>query len=119
MTGYATIRKLRRIEEECAAIGMKLACPKYGWGNQEPGTRLAVIPMDDALPIFCRDAELFTGTLEELNEWLLGVQWMHNYYLMLRLVDEKKIKKKEDEIRHAALIRKLKEQPKEEKVAVL
>jgi len=116
MTGYNTILKIRRIEEECSTLGMRLAYPKHGWGNEDRGEILAVMPKDDALPIFCRDAELFTGTLEDLSEWLLGVQWMHNYYSMIKVVDEKRIKKKEDQVRHESLIRKLKAQSDEEKV---
>lgn len=117
MTGYNTISKIRRIEEECSNLGMRLAYPKHGWNNRDRGEVLAVMPKNDALPIYARDAELFIGTLEELSEWLLGVKWMHNYYHMLKLVDEKKIKKKEDQVRHEALVRKLRDQPNEAEVS--
>lgn len=116
MTGYNTILKIRRIEEECTKMGMRLAYPKHGWGDDPRGETLAVMPTDDALPLYCNDAELFVGTLEQLDVWLRGVEWMHNYYTMLRLVDEKKIKTKEDHVRHDILVRKLKNEQKDEKV---
>jgi hypothetical protein len=59
------------------------------------------------LPIYARDAELFVGNLDELGKWLQGIQWMHDYYVMLKLVDEKKVQKKEDDVRHEQLVRKL------------
>lgn len=106
MTGYNTILKIRRIEEECAKMGFRLAHPRHPYGDY--GTTLCVMPTDDALPIYCRDAELFVGTLEQLDVWIQGAQWMHNYYMMLKLVDDTKIKKKEDGVRHDTLVRKLK-----------
>lgn len=112
MTGYNTILKIRRIEAECKKLGMRFAYSKYGSSNGED--ILSVLPTDDSLPIYSRDAELFVGTLENLEVWLCGVQWMHEYYRMIKLVDEKKIKKKEDEIRHEQLVRKLKGIEKEE-----
>jgi hypothetical protein len=105
--GYNTIRKLERIKEECAKMGLRIGNPKGGW-NRDYGDVLAVLPANDALPIYSRDAELFIGNLDELSRWLQGAQWMHDYYMMLRLVDEKKVQKKEDDVRHDQLVRKLK-----------
>jgi hypothetical protein len=105
--GYNTIRKLRRVEEECAKIGLRIGNPRGGW-NQDYGDVLAVMPANAALPIYCRDAELFVGNLDELSKWLQGAQWMHNYYMMLKLVDDKKVQKQEDDVRHDQLVRKLK-----------
>jgi hypothetical protein len=105
--GYNTIRRLERIKEECARMGLRIGNPKGGW-NRDYGDVLAVLPTDDALPIYARDAELFVGNLDELSRWLQGAQWMHDYYMMLKLVDEKKVQKKEDDVRHEQLVRKLK-----------
>lgn len=105
--GYNTILKLRRIEDECVKMGLRIGNPKGGW-NRDYGDVLAVMPAADALPIYCRDAELFVGTLDDLSKWLQGAQWMYNYHMMLKLVDDKKVQKQEDNIRHDQLVRKLK-----------
>jgi len=75
---------------------------------REYGDILAVFPLNDALPIYVRDAELFAGTLDELSKWLQGAQWMYDYHKMLGLVNEAKVQKKEDGVRHDQLVRKLK-----------
>ena len=106
MTGYNTILKIRRIEVECAEMGFRLAFPKYP--RTDYGSSLCVMPANDELPLYCRDAELFVGTLEELDVWLRGAKWMQDYYSMLKLVDKKKVKIKEDGVRHDTLVRKLK-----------
>jgi hypothetical protein len=105
--GYDTILKLRRVEDECAKMGLRIGNPKGGW-NRTYGEILAVFPTDDALPIYARDAELFVGNLDELNKWLQGAKWMHDYYMMLKLVNEKKVQKQEDHVRNERLVRKLK-----------
>ncbi len=107
MTGYATILKIRRIEEECAKMGFRIAHTKYQY-NSEYGESLSIMPTGDSLPIYSRDAELFSGTLEQLDIWLRGATWMHSYYMLLMLVDDKKVAIKEDGVRHEQLVRKLK-----------
>ena len=106
MTGYNTILKIRRIEIECAEMGFRLAHSKYL--HEDYGESLCIMPTKDALPIYSRDAELFSGTLEQLDIWLRGAKWMQDYYSMLKLVDKKKVKIKEDGVRHDTLVRKLK-----------
>ena len=75
-----------------------LCAPRHGnWGGNEYDDRVAVKPKDaDSLPVYTRDAELFTGTLEQLRIWLQGVQWAREYDMMLKLSDEKKRAIKED-----------------------
>ena len=109
-TGYDTILTYRRIEKQCADMGLQICGPKHGW-NREYGAVLAVRPLDDALPIYSRDVELFIGSLEELEIWLRGAEWMHTYYALLKIVDNKKIQKKEDGVRHGRLVEKLRTVP--------
>ena len=68
------------------------------------------LPKDpNALPIYSRDAELFIGTVERLEDWLAGVQWAREYDSMLRLSDEKKRGAAEQRERNRQLMRTLKE----------
>lgn len=102
--GYITIQKLRRIEEQCAQIGLRMANPKYGGG-----TSIALIPLDnDALPVYSRDAEMFIGTLDEIEVWLRGVEWSRNYYRLLRATSDKVIARREQDERNRRLVETLK-----------
>jgi hypothetical protein len=68
------------------------------------------VPKDaDALPIYNREAELFVGTLEGLETWLHGVRWAREYDMMLKLTDEKKRARKEQDERNRILLKTLKD----------
>jgi hypothetical protein len=68
------------------------------------------VPKDsDALPIYNREAELYVGTLEGLETWLHGVRWAREYDMMLKLSDEKKRARKEQDERNRILLKTLKD----------
>ena len=68
------------------------------------------MPKDhDALPMYSRDAELFIGTIERLEDWLAGVRWAREYDMMLRLSDEVKRNKAEQKQRNRNLMQSIKE----------
>ena len=115
MAGYHAVIELRRLEQAVDQLGFMLAEPRTGnWGSG--GDRVSIKPKDaDSLPIYSRDAEIFTGTLEQLQVWIRGVQWAREYDSMLKLSDEKKRIKKEDEERGRQLIAKLKKDHTDEK----
>jgi hypothetical protein len=110
MAGYHAVQELRRLEADLDRLGLMLCNPKHGgWSGDDYSDRAGVKPKDaEALPIYARDAELFTGTLEQIKVWLIGVQWARQYDNMLKLSDEKKRAKKEDDYRHAQMLRNLK-----------
>lgn len=110
MTGYNDIIRLRRIEKELDELGFVLCEPKHGW-NSGDMNYVSIKPKDkNALPIYSRDAELFTGTLEQLNLWLRGVEWARQYDMMLKLSDEKKRERKEQDVRNKQLVQLLKDE---------
>jgi hypothetical protein len=80
-----------------------LTHPKHGSLDQ-----VALRPLDDHRPHYCRDAEFFIGSLEELEVWLHGYEWAENYYSMLKLIDIKKIIRREDAYRQSRFFKKLK-----------
>jgi hypothetical protein len=68
------------------------------------------VPKDqEALPIYSRDAELFVGSLERLEDWMAGVRWAREYDMMLKLSDDKKRAAAEQKERNRQLMRTLKE----------
>ena len=101
MSGYQAVIELRRLEAELDEMGLMLCASKHGnWSSNDYSDRAAVKPKDEhALPIYTRDAEMYSGTLEQIRVWVMGVKWARNYDGMLRLSDEKKRTKKEDDYR--------------------
>ena len=109
MSGWNTIQRIKRIEEEIDKLGFKFAKSKHGDFTELHGA-LSLVPRDvDALPMYTRDAELFVGSLERLEDWLAGVQWARDYDKMMRLSDEKKRTAAEQKERNRQLMRTLKE----------
>ena len=114
MTGYATIVRIRRLEEEVAKLGMRMGHAKGGYYSNEYGDVLSLFPLDAELPTFCRDAELFTGTLEQLEVWLRGVEFARRYDLLLRVSDDKKRARKEQDLKNKNLLAAIKEAGRQE-----
>jgi hypothetical protein len=90
MTGYNTVLKIRRLEEQVDKLGFRMAHTKHGNYRQEFGDVVALFPKDHALPIYSRDAEMFVGTLDQLEVWLRGLAWAREYDRMLRMTDDKR-----------------------------
>jgi hypothetical protein len=108
MSGWNTIQRIRRVEEQVDRLGFKLAKSKHSDWSDDHGA-LSLVPKDpDALPIYTRDAELFVGTVERLEDWLAGIQWARDYDMMLKLSDDKKRSRKEQDVRNRQLMQTLK-----------
>lgn len=106
MSGYNAILFMRRLEKEANQLGFMLAYPKH---RIDDGDLVALKPRDDdAVPVYSRDAEVFVGSLEQLNVWLRGVEWARNYDMLLRVSDEKKRARKEQDMRNAQMLQRLK-----------
>ena len=109
MSGWNTIERIRRLEEQVDKLGFKFAKSKHSEWHDDNGY-LSLKPKDpDVLPIYSRDAELYAGSLEGLENWLAGVRWAREYDMMLRLSDDKKRSAAEQKERNRQLMRKIKE----------
>lgn len=58
--------------------------------------KIGVFPLDDHLPIYSRDAQLFSGDTEMIMSWLRGIEHRNEYLHMLKATSEKKIKTQEE-----------------------
>ena len=107
MTGWNTIVRIRRIEEEITRLGFKFANRRNSdWVDDN---HVALVPIDaDALPVYSRDAELFAGSLEGLEFWLRGVAWAREYDQILKLSDDKRRAVKEQDERERQLVKMIK-----------
>ena len=109
MAGWNTIERIRHLEEQIDKIGFKFAKSKHSDWSDDHGA-LSLKPKDpNALPIYSRDAELYVGSLEGLENWLAGVRWAREYDMVLRLSDDKKRDKAEQKERNKNLMRTIKE----------
>lgn len=108
MSGYNTVLKIRRLEERCNQLGFMFCHAKHY--NNEFGDVIALKPKDqDSLPIYTRDAELFIGTIDQLEYWLRGVEWAREYDHMLKVSDSTKRERKEQDQRNKELVRLIKQ----------
>lgn len=107
MSGYNTILRFRRLEEQVEKLGFMFSHPKNGYDGD--ADYVALKPKDEeSAPIYSRDAEVFTGTLEDLAVWVRGVEWARNYDRMLRVSDDDKRARKEQDVRNRHLVQLLK-----------
>jgi len=108
MSGWDTIERIRRLEERIDKLGFKFAKSKHSDWSDDHGA-LSLVPKDpDALPIYSRDAELYVGSVEGLETWLAGVRWAREYDMMLKLSDDKKRARKEQDERNRMLLKTIK-----------
>jgi len=107
MTGWTTIQEIRAIEAELDKLGFALTSPYYG----SDGDMVSIVPKDqDSLPVYSRDAKIYTGSLQGLRQWIQGLQWARLYDTMLKVSDDKKRERKEQEERNRQIIRRLKDE---------
>lgn len=115
MSGYSTYTRWQRIESQAQSLGFRLANPsaRSGWSSHDSGDMVALYPNDEALPVFSRDADIYTGTFGQVEVFLAGWARAQQYDMLLRLSDDKKRKKYEDRERaRQAEQRKREEQKK-------
>lgn len=110
MAGYQIVMQIKRLEAALDKLGLVMCEPKGGWSYRERGDDMVAVKPKAAedLPIYARDVELFCGTINELRCWLIGVEWARGYDMMLKLSDEKKRSRKEQDVRNEHMIRRMK-----------
>ena len=110
MTGYATYLHCQRVAEQANKLGFRLGHPKHGhWSNDLD--QVTLYPAEKALPIYSRDADIFTGTFREVEIFLAGWSTAQQYDAMLSMTTDKRRKQYEDrELARRAEQRKRKEQ---------
>lgn len=114
MSGWATLKAIRSLEQRVDELGLAIVDPDEGnFGSKYITTsgssdRVALQPKDDCLPHYSRDAHIWIGTLEELQYWLNGVEWARAYDGILRISDYKKRGKAESDERNRQLMATIK-----------
>ena len=103
MSGWDIIDRIRILEHKIDQLGCKLISAGHNdW--------VSVVPEeDDSLPVYNRYTALFTGTLEDLECWVKGVDWARRYDQLIDLSDDGKRARKEQDVRNQQLMQKLKD----------
>ena len=101
---YRTIKTLERMAEN---LGFEVSDTMMG--SYSTDENLSLVPKDELLPIYTRGAVLARGSAEELIAFLQGWMKMKEYVTFLKLVDDKKIDRKEKDYRNARLARMIKD----------
>ena len=102
------VQLLNTVVEGLEKIGFKIMPSKYGYGGR---TSVGVYPLQDKNPLYSRDAEVFTGTMEQISCWMRGVSHRNDYLLMLKATTEKRIQDLEEKykkkLKHEAMLEKI------------
>ena len=112
MSGYYTFNRWKRIEESAEKLGFRLGNPRHGWSGSDHDL-VSLFPAEDALPIYSRDADVFTGTFHDVEVWLDGWSRAQAYDQMLGLSTDKKRAAAEDRERARQVERRKREEQAE------
>lgn len=116
MTSLKRLQQIETITNQLRAQGMRMETRNtYGAFASVPNHDIvAVYPSETGLPHYARDAELFIGTLDDVQLWLAGIQWMTNYFNILGIDNGQKRHQREESEREHQLLESLRtgEQPR-------
>ena len=105
------VQRMKRVEAQAERLGMMFTAESSGrsWVDiGSSGETICLRPKDDCLPHYSRDARLFAGTVEQIEDWLKGVEWARRYDETLKLTTDKKRADKEQVERNKHLMKTIK-----------
>ncbi len=105
------VQRMKRVEARADELGFKFTSGSSGrsWVDIGGGaTEICLRPKDDCLPHYSRDARLFSGTVEQIDDWLRGIAWARDYDEMLKLTNSGKRQAKEQVERNKHLLKTIK-----------
>jgi hypothetical protein len=104
MTGWATIKKIRRFEDRAVKLGFAIQEPtqynqsystisdsiKGMWVDEMSADSVSLTPIDDRYPCWRRGSSIFSGSIEEGEFFLQGVEFAHTSDAAIGMGAEKK-----------------------------
>ncbi len=112
VAGWQLLRSFRDVEERANKIGLKFAASKYS--GMEFDT-IALVPLDEHLPVYNREAEVFQGTLQDISSWIRGVEWSRNYDNLMMSKNDEKRETAERKYQQRELLKTIRDGKREEK----
>ena len=111
---WTDVQLLDKVVNGLQKLGYYTKNTKYGY--QDGRCLVGVYALEDKNPLYSRDAELFTGTIEEIACWMRGVNHRNEYLSMLKATTEKRIQDLEEKYRkklkHQAMVDAIKDPDK-------
>jgi hypothetical protein len=106
VAGWQLLKSFRDVEERANKIGLKFAPSKYS--GMEFDT-IALMHLDEHLPVYNREAEIFAGTLQDIDKWLRGVEWARNYDDIMKVSTHDKRQTAESKYQQRELLKVIRE----------
>lgn len=105
--GMSMIDRIDRIREAVDRLGFRMGKPPYSAISETDNIdTIALYPKGNLLPVYARDACLFTGNLVELEYWVKGLDWARQYDSYLGAMSDKR--REQYEAKEVARIEKIK-----------
>ncbi len=86
--GMNMIERIDSVRAVVDRLGFRMGNPPHHFSDDIDA--IALYPKDNCLPIYNRDAVLFTGNLSDLEQWIKGVDWARQYDSYLGVASEQR-----------------------------
>ena len=106
VAGWQLLNNFRDVEARANKIGLKFGPSKFS--GMEFDT-IALVPFNEHLPIYNREAEVFTGSLQDIDKWLQGITWARNYDDLMKVSNDDKRQTTERKYQQRELLRAIKD----------
>ena len=105
VVGMAIIKRIDRVREQCNDLGFQLTNNLHNHVWDE----ITLVPAGDALPIYSREAHIFSGDLDAVEAFLRGITWARDYDgSHLKISSTKKRQQAEQDYRNRILVKTMK-----------
>lgn len=110
--GVEEYRGIMRLIELAESMGFTFDQSPFSNDN-----RFVITPKDNAWPSYTRDARIYFGDMDEMASFLNGIRMAREYYMVhLKLFTQKRLERKEQDIRNEQLMSKLANRDRDEPV---
>ena len=105
-TNWNKLQQIERVVANANSLGFDLTVGRDTY--QRDGNLIYLVPLDDKFPHYSRGAEIFCGSIEDIELWLKGIEWARTYDMMLRISSDKKRDEREQVERNRQLMQMVK-----------
>lgn len=89
--GMNMIERIDRVRELASYFGFRLGRTPYNsYSETENIDNIALYPKNDKLPSYNRDTCLFSGNLNEVENFFTGINWARNYDQMIGAMSDQR-----------------------------
>ena len=106
MSGINIVHRVQRIVKTAEEMGFALCYPRHGVSGEE---HVGLRPIDDKFPLYGRDDEIWSGSLEQADSFFAGIQFARDYDRALKISTQAKRERAEQNVRNQELVQLLKQ----------